>query len=53
MSELSISLEWNLQEDTLIPDQFSKNHKIIINDNVLNAGSAPEYGGNDKELNPE
>ena len=53
MSELSISLEWNLQEDTLIPDQFSKNHKIIINDNVLNAGSAPEYGGSDKELNPE
>jgi len=53
MSELSISLEWNLQEDSLIPDQFSKNHKIIINDNVLNAGSAPEYGGSDKELNPE
>ena len=53
MSELSISLEWNIQEDTLIPDQFSKNHKIIINDNVLNAGSAPEYGGSDKELNPE
>ena len=53
MSELSISLEWNLQEDSLMPEQFSKNHKIIINDNVLNAGSAPEYGGNDKELNPE
>ena len=53
MSELSISLEWNLQEDSLIPDQFSKNHKIIINDNVLNAGSAPDYGGSDKELNPE
>ena len=53
MSELSISLEWNLEEDSLIPDQFSKNHKIMINDNVLNAGSAPEYGGSDKELNPE
>ena len=31
MSELSISLEWNLQEETLIPDNFSKSHKININ----------------------
>ena len=53
MSDLSISLEWNLQEDQLIPDKFSKNHKIEINNNILNAGSAPEYGGKDNELNPE
>jgi len=53
MNELSITLEWKLQEDSLIPDKFSKNHKIYINNNILNAGSAPEYGGSDKELNPE
>ena len=53
MSELSISLEWNLQEDDLKPDYFSKNHKIQINDNLINAGSAPQYGGKENELNPE
>ena len=53
MSDLSISLEWCLQENVLKPDTFSKNHKIIINNNLFNAGSAPEYGGKDNELNPE
>ena len=53
MSELSINLEWNLQEEELKPDIFSKNHKIVINDNVFKAGSAPEYGGKENEINPE
>ena len=53
MSDLSISLEWNLQEDELKPDVFSKNHKIEINDYFFNAGSAPEYGGRENEINPE
>ena len=53
MSELSISLEWNLQEDQLKSESFSKNHKIEINDNVFKAGSAPEYGGKENEINPE
>jgi len=53
MSQLSISLEWNLQETELKPDIFSKNHKIEINDNIFNAGSAPEYGGKKNEINPE
>ena len=53
MSELSISLEWNLQEKELKPDIFSKNHKIEINDNIFNAGPAPEYGGKENEINPE
>ena len=53
MSELSIILEWFLQENELKPDTFSKNHKIKINNNLFNAGSAPEYGGKDNELNPE
>ena len=53
MSELSISLEWSLQEESLIPDKFSKSHTININNNLIKAGSAPEYGGRDTELNPE
>ncbi len=53
MSDLSISLEWNLQEEELKPDVFSKNHKIEINDYFFNAGSAPEYGGRENEINPE
>jgi len=53
MSELSISLEWILQEKELKPESFSKNHKILINDNIFNAGSAPGYGGKENELNPE
>ena len=53
MSELSIELEWKLQEEFLKPDVFSKNHKIHINGNIMNAGSAPEYGGKENELNPE
>ena len=53
MSELSISLEWNLQEDQLKSESFSKNHKIEINNNQFNAGSAPDYGGKENELNPE
>ena len=53
MSELSISLEWTLQEEELKPEIFSKNHKIEINDNFFNAGSAPQYGGKINEINPE
>ena len=53
MSELSISLEWKLQEESLKPEVFSKNHKIEINDNIFNAGSAPKYGGKENEINPE
>ena len=53
MSELSINIEWNLQEESLKPETFSKNHKIYINDSIFNAGSAPEYGGKENEINPE
>ena len=53
MTDLSISLKWILQEDNLVSDNFSKNHKIEINNNIFNAGSAPEYGGKKNELNPE
>ena len=53
MNELSINIEWNLQEESLKPETFSKNHKIYINDNIFNAGSAPEYGGKENEINPE
>jgi len=53
MSELSIDLEWNLQEEELKTEVFSKNHKIEINDHIFNGGSAPEYGGKENEINPE
>ena len=53
MDDKSISLEWVLQEEELSPETFSKNHKIKLNDNIINAGSAPEYGGKENELNPE
>ena len=53
MNELSINIEWNLQEESLKPENFSKNHKIYINDNIFNAGPAPEYGGKENEINPE
>ena len=53
MSSLSINIEWNLQEKSLKPENFSKNHKIYINDHIFNAGSAPEYGGKENEINPE
>ena len=53
MNGLSIFLTWNLQEEDLKPDTFSKSHKIKINDNVFKAGSAPEYGGKQNEINPE
>ena len=53
MSVLSTNLEWNLQEQKLNNEKFSKNHKIKINEYILNAGSAPEYGGKENEINPE
>ncbi len=53
MSILSTSLEWNLQEKKFDSKNFSKNHKIKINDFILNAGSAPDYGGKENEINPE
>ena len=53
MNELSINIEWNLQEESLKPETFSKNHKIYINDNIFNAGPTPEYGGKENEINPE
>ena len=53
MDDKSISLEWILQEEELSPETFSKNHKIKLKDNIINAGSAPEYGGKENELNPE
>ena len=53
MSVLSTSLEWNLHEKQLNSKNFSKNHKIKINDFIFSAGSAPEYGGKENEINPE
>ena len=53
MSELLITLEWNLHEKELKPDIFSKNYKIIINDNVFNLGPPLEYDEKINKVNPE
>ncbi len=54
MQNLSIELNWEIGTGILKFNKYSTDHKIKINDQIfLNAGSAPEYGGNPLNLNPE
>tara|TARA_B110000116_G_scaffold223471_1_gene202672 strand:- start:3835 stop:4287 length:453 start_codon:yes stop_codon:yes gene_type:complete len=54
MSNLSIILKWDLQNKEFKPNTYSSDHIIFINDNIsIPASSAPEYGGNKNNLNPE
>ena len=54
MSSLSIELLWENMDDSFSPEKYSTEHKIKINDTITYiAGSAPEYGGDNKNLNPE
>ncbi|PPR45343.1 MAG: hypothetical protein CFH18_00844 [Alphaproteobacteria bacterium MarineAlpha5_Bin8] len=54
MKNLSIELNWTLGDGELTYGKYDTEHKIKINDDItLNAGSAVEYGGNAKNLNPE
>ena len=54
MSNLTIELKWELGNYQLIYGQYQTDHTIKINDQtLLNVGSAPEYGGSKKNLNPE
>ena len=54
MVDLSIDLEWNLEGKEFKPGTYSSDHNIIINDDIsFPASSAPEYGGNKNNLNPE
>ena len=54
MKNLSIELNWNLKNGELVSGEFSTDHTIKINDEILlNASSALDYGGNPNNLNPE
>ena len=54
MSELSIDLNWNLSGKDFVPGIYSTDHIITINNEIsIPSSSAPEYGGNKNNLNPE
>tara|TARA_B100000579_G_C22317071_1_gene614260 strand:+ start:84 stop:539 length:456 start_codon:yes stop_codon:yes gene_type:complete len=54
MNELSIELNWDIGDGELIYGKYHNDHTIKINDQILvEASSAPEYGGNKRNLNPE
>ena len=54
MSELSIKLNWKLLGQDFSPGSYSVDHIITVNDNLsLPGSSAPDYGGNENNLNPE
>jgi len=54
MKNLSIELNWALGNGELSYGKYNTDHKIKINNEILlNAGSAPEYGGSPNNLNPE
>lgn len=54
MNNLTIELNWELGNYELAYGKYLTDHKIKINDQIiLNAGSTPEYGGSQKNLNPE
>mgnify|MGYP006112755647 CR=1 FL=1 len=54
MSDLSIDLKWDLSGAEFSPGLYSVDHSITINNKLsLPGSSAPEYGGNRNNLNPE
>ena len=54
MENLSIELNWLLENGNLQDGKYKTDHKIKINDKILvNASAASEYGGNPNNLNPE
>ena len=53
MGDLTIELNWELGEHELAYGKYLTDHTIKINDQmILNGGSAPGYGGSQKNLNP-
>ncbi len=54
MSELSIMLSWQRQEDELTPGKYSNQHDIVYSDDYrLPGDAAPDWGGNPANTNPE
>ena len=54
MNNLTIEINWELGNYELAYGKYLTDHTIKINDQmILNGGSAPGYGGSQKNLNPE
>ena len=54
MSELSIQLTWQREENELLPEQYNNAHRITYNENhTLIGDRAPSWGGNIAYTNPE
>ena len=54
MSTLSVELFWENLNNSFPSQKYSNNHKIKINDSInIIGGSAPDYGGDENNLNPE
>ena len=50
----SIELEWKLGKNKLEFGKYLTDHKVKLNENIsIEAGSSPDYGGSDKNINPE
>ena len=54
MSDLSIELNWELGKKKFITGEYLTEHTILVNEHIsFKAGSAPDYGGNKENMNPE
>ena len=54
MGDLSIFIKWDLKGKIFSPGTYSVDHRIRVNNNLSFEGSsAPDYGGNKNNLNPE
>ena len=54
MSELLVNISWSLSGGDFTPGNYSTNHKVVINNKISIPGSsAPAYGGDKDNLNPE
>ena len=54
MSKIFIDLYWKLGEGKMSPGSYSNKHEIIFTPQIkINADSAPEWNGNEININPE
>ena len=54
MSKIFIDLYWKLGEGKMSPGSYSNKHEIIFTPQIkINGDSAPEWNGNEININPE
>tara|TARA_Y100001970_G_C13977524_1_gene721402 strand:+ start:82 stop:531 length:450 start_codon:yes stop_codon:yes gene_type:complete len=54
MENLTIEINWSLDDDELSYGKYSTEHEVKINDKILlKAGAASDYGGSPDNMNPE